>query len=122
MNDKPAQSGDNNRALAILGDPTLRLHSVAPPTGLRAQSFGNYTQLFWNAGEEGCRFQVYKAESIEGPFARLNSAPLNGGYYLDRTRGAGQKVYMVRALKSQPTGCGSYVNLSQGQFIMVEPE
>jgi hypothetical protein len=35
--------------IALMGDPTLRLHVVAPPTQLSASSTGNAVKLSWTA-------------------------------------------------------------------------
>jgi hypothetical protein len=104
--------------VALMGDPTLRLHPVAPPANFSASSTG---QLTWSApvNESILGFNVYRATSAYGPFTKLNT----NGYvtttnFTDAGVTPGSYTYMVRAIKLE-TGSGTYVNASQGVFNSV---
>jgi len=102
--------------VALMGDPTLRLHVVAPPTQLRAASTGNAVNLSWTASTDSVvGYHVYRM-SADGTFARLTASPVSGTSYTDSSAtGAGQ--YMVRAVSLQTSPSGSYFNPSVGAFV-----
>lgn len=104
--------------VALMGDPTLRLHVVGPPANFSATSKG---QLTWTApvNETILGFNVYRATSANGPFTKLN----NTGYvtttsFADTGVAPGTYTYMVKTIKLE-TGSGTYVNSSQGVFTTV---
>jgi hypothetical protein len=118
VNDNPTYlTGDNNRLLAILGDPTLRLHVVTPPSNLRLERAEGAQRLTWTRGEPNARHFVYRAESKAGPFRRISRHPVANEAFTDPQPSPAEPVYMVRALRLVVSGCGSYTNLSQGIFI-----
>jgi hypothetical protein len=104
--------------LALHGDPTLRMFNVAPPSQLSAAAAGGGVELRWmpsaEAGVGG--YHVYRADSLEGEFTRLNRDLVGGTSFTDSTPRRGDVVYMVRAatLRSSPTA--SFWGLSQGAF------
>jgi hypothetical protein len=102
----------------LMGDPTLRLHIVAPPGMLAVAPGGNGTRLTWApSGERGILgYHVYRAGGPGGPFIRLTNAPVTGGAFVDAGLVAENTVYMVRAVKLETSESGSYYNASQGVF------
>ena len=108
-----APSGGFSRGVhvALMGDPTLRLHVVAPPSALTCKG----VQLAWQASPDaGVGYHVYGAPSEQGPFTRLTDTPLAETRY---TATAGKAaLYMVRAVRLEVGASGSYVNASQGVF------
>jgi hypothetical protein len=61
-------------------------------------------------------YHVYGAVAPNGPFTRLTARPVTGTSYTDGS-GAGVTAYMVRAVKLEISGSGSYYNQSQGAFF-----
>ena len=117
VNEAPADSTSRSRFLSIHGDPTLRLHVVAPPANVTRSG----DVLTWRAGEPECRYAVYRATTggIDGDFIRLTpAAGVSETSFTDpappRT---GSRLYEVRALKLETSGSGSYTNMSQGVFV-----
>jgi hypothetical protein len=103
--------------ISLLGDPTLRMHPVIPPSNLSAGA-GSGVTLNWNASTDANiqGYAVYRASSMNGPFSKISgSAPLVTLGFSDVSGTAGS-VYMVRAIKLEQSGSGSYYNLSQGVF------
>ncbi|MBC8096047.1 MAG: fibronectin type III domain-containing protein [Akkermansiaceae bacterium] len=101
--------------VALMGDPALRMHIVAPPSALASTSVPGGTQLNWTASPESVAgYHVYRATTSAGPFDRLTSGTIPGTQYFHSTPVAG--VYMVRAVKLQVSGSGTYFNASQGMF------
>ncbi|HYR57303.1 MAG TPA: choice-of-anchor D domain-containing protein, partial [Chthoniobacteraceae bacterium] len=116
------EANDCERAvhIALMGDPTLRLHPVRPPGNLVAQVVaGNAVSLTWTASSDSPveGYIVSRATSPSGPFTRLNGGVIAGTSFLDRSVTAGiYYTYMVRAVKLETTTSGSYLNPSQGIF------
>ncbi|MEY4941430.1 MAG: hypothetical protein RIQ93_3165, partial [Verrucomicrobiota bacterium] len=103
--------------IALMGDPTLRLHPVVPARALTGSVNGSTVSLSWNASTDSALlgYHVYRASSALGSYARLTSAPTTETNYSDESAPAGA-VYMVRAIKLENTTSGSYHNPSQGIF------
>ncbi len=98
----------------LMGDPTLRMHIVAPVTNVAI----NGSQLSWNASPDQniVGYHVYRASSIDAAFTRLTSNPTSALSF-DIAGGPANSVYMVRAVKHEVSPSGSYYNLSQGAFL-----
>ncbi len=108
------------RFQSILGDPTLRLHRVTPPTAPKASRSGSTVTLGWNPSPEmNCRYFVYRSTNgLDGFGSPLNLAPTPALSFTDTTT-ATNLLYQIRAATLQVTGSGSFTNLSQGIFINV---
>jgi hypothetical protein len=105
--------------VALMGDPTLRMHPVAPPTSLSVAASGGGNQLSWSgAADSVAGYHVYRSGSTAGPFTRLTSSLVSGTSYSD-AGAPSSAVYMVRAVKLENTTSGSYYNPSQGTFASV---
>jgi len=102
--------------IALLGDPTLRLHRVAPPADLRAQAAGRGMRLSWAASpQKAAGYHVYRAEAEFGPYERLTKEPVKG-LTADDPDGRASHYYQVRAVVLQESTTGTYYNSSQGIF------
>ena len=104
--------------IALMGDPSLRMHIVKPPTSLSGTAGANGVALTWQKSTDpeviGC--YIYKASSAAGPFTRISgNDPIATTMFTDAS-GSAESVYMARALKLEQTPAGSYYNLSQGAF------
>lgn len=96
--------------VALLGDPTLRLHMVAPPSGLTR----NGDQLTWKASSDpDVAYHVYVATEENGPFTRLTESPLQETSFKPKSSG----VFMIRAVRLETGPGGSYLNASQGILL-----
>jgi hypothetical protein len=107
--------------VGIMGDPTLRTHLTALPSGLTATTSGGGITLTWvPSSENPCQYSVYRSTNgIGGDFIRLTAQPILVPTFTDATPPAGEKVYQVRTLKLVETGSGTFTNLSQGIFKTV---
>ena len=103
--------------IALLGDPSLRLHPVSPPAALAAwPDDGPGVVLAWTPSPDTVDgYHVYRAPTISGPYTRLTSSTLAATSFID-AQGPQTSVYMVRAIKLEQTPSGTYHNLSQGIF------
>lgn len=104
-----------------MGCPTLRLFMFPPPTALSVSRSGGNPSLSWIAsrapaiGEpQVIGYHVYRAATAAGPFTRLTSVPVAGTTYLDNAVSTGSWSYLVRAVRLETTGGGTYYNASLG--------
>jgi hypothetical protein len=106
--------------IALMGDPTLRMHVVSPPIGLVANRRDYSVELNWRAAQQDVLgYHVYRAANPSGPFTRLTAASLNTTTYKD-IQPLSAPCYMVRSLILERSGSGTYYNLSQGVFAKPE--
>jgi hypothetical protein len=107
--------------ITLLGDPTLRLQTVAPPSGLAAAPAQGTVTLSWSASPDHVvGYHVYRSADPAGPFVRLTSAPVSATSFVDSNTNNGSTTYMVRAVALQTSPSGTYFNPSQGIFAMVQ--
>ncbi|MSU62696.1 MAG: fibronectin type III domain-containing protein [Pedosphaera sp.] len=103
--------------VALLGDPTLRLHTVAPASGLASSVTGGDVTLTWTpSSDQVSGYHIYRSTSPSDSFARINSSPVTSTSFTDTGVAPGNFAYEVRAEKLEVSGSGSYFNLSQGIF------
>jgi hypothetical protein len=103
--------------IALMGDPTLRMHPVMPAVNLAGVASSSGIQLNWSGSlDQVIGYNVYRATDPSGPFARLNDSPLGGTTFLDTNAFSNTYTYMVRAIKLEQTPSGTYFNASQGIF------
>jgi hypothetical protein len=103
--------------IALMGDPTLRMHIVAPPQDLALSTNGPNPRLTWKQSAESVLgYHVYSSQFPNGPFVRLTSAPVSATDYTDVALSLSRN-YMVRAVMLETSGSGTYYNLSQGTFL-----
>ncbi len=102
--------------IALMGDPTLRMHPVSPPRNLQCiRTEGNIAALSWQASTDPVKgYIVYGSTNLTGGYTRLNDGLLSSTNFTDTT--GNYNFYMVKAVKLETTGSGSYFNTSQGIF------
>ncbi len=133
MNTESAYSyfafGQQGVHMALLGDPTLRLHVVSPPSSLQVAGTTSKVLQWTPSPDPGVMgYHVYRAPQALGPYTRLSGvvanaanpsgAPVTTNTFTDPAPVSGG-VYMVRAVKNETgfvPGAGNYFNQSQGIF------
>lgn len=118
----PLTQGAGLVHITLHGDPTLRMHPVLPPSDLKASLSRGKVQLTWTASpERDLRgYHVYRAASMDESFVRMTGdTPVTAAAYVDEN--PGPQIYMVRAIKLERSGSGTYLNASQGVFATVAP-
>jgi hypothetical protein len=104
----------------LMGDPTLRLRMVAPPTQLSVITDGTDKVISWTAAQDTDiqGYHVYRAPltNLNG-FIRLTSTPVPTRSYRDTNAAMGSYQYMVRTIKLEQTPNRSYYNASQGVMV-----
>src|SRR5262249_50913636 len=98
--------------IALMGDPTLRMHPVGPVANLAANASGSQMVILrWTPSNDSVLgYHVYRAATSLGPFIRLTGSLISGATFTDSAAPAGANVYMVRAVKLETTPSGSYYN------------
>jgi len=112
--------GSRGVHIALMGDPTLRLHPVKPATQVKATGGAAGVRIVWSASSDSSiqGYHLYRSSSQAGPFARVNGELVTENSFLDSDP-QGSTVYMVRAVKLETSGSGSYLNPGQGAFASV---
>ena len=124
-----------NVHIALMGDPTLRMHVSAPPGNLLAEvipiSSTFQVRLTWNASPDAdLGYVVERIDDIDplecpsAGFFPLHSGYISGTTFLDEhpflvNPWPGPSMYRVRAVQLITSGSGSYQNTSQGIFVTV---
>ncbi len=109
--------GTRNVHIALMGDPSLRMHICAPPSNLTVtlSNGGNSHELNWTASPELILgYAIYRQDTLNGRYLRIGMVGLNTTSYTDSCRFPGDYRYMVRAEELRTGYSGSYHNLSQG--------
>lgn len=114
--------GKGGAHTALLGDPTLRAHVVAPPAGLTAAPGCNSIMFTWATPEATgiTGYHIYRSTEKYGAYSRLNSDLVTDTFFLDDNPINGATYYQVRAVRQQTApGGGIYANTSTGAMIDV---
>jgi hypothetical protein len=110
-------SGSHGVWMALMGDPTLRLHPVLPPQSIEARVKQGHVTLSWSPSNDAVEgYHVYRAQQSGGPYTRLTRVLVPAPRFTDTNPPAGRSAYMVRAVKLELSGSGTYWNESQGIF------
>ncbi|MBK6830465.1 MAG: thrombospondin type 3 repeat-containing protein [Flavobacteriales bacterium] len=103
--------------LGLMGDPSLRMKMLAPPSNLSVTNSSGIASFAWTASSESglAGYHIYQFDATTGSISRLTTTPVAGTSYLNAAIPfiAGRD-YMVRAVKLEANTSGSYYNLSLG--------
>jgi hypothetical protein len=107
--------------IALMGDPTLRMHVVAPPSQVTCASRDAGVSVTWQASNEPVEgYYLYRGANPAGPFERISPSLVKETAFNDLRVGPHGLTYMVRAVKLETSGGGTYFNPSQGAFGSLE--
>ncbi len=107
----------NYVTIGFMGDPTLRMHTIAPPMNLAAVPNLSKINLNWTASADTVLgYCIYRTDSASGNYNRINNSIITGTNFVDSFPLNQANLYMVRAVKLETSNSGSYYNLSQGAF------
>lgn len=117
---KPEQEYDtsefwNRTHFQYHGDPTLRLNQVQPASNVQV-SFMNGHTITWLPSPDTniVGYHVYRSYTENGPFERLTSSPISELLFIDDDLTTVIRHYIVKAIKLETTGSGTYLNPSIG--------
>jgi len=102
---------------ALMGDPTLRNHVVAPVSNVIASKNGNHCDIVWSSSADTSviGYHLYSRNDSFPVYTRVNNQPIIGNAYTDSCLLIkGTYEYMVKAIKLEHSPSGTYYNLSEG--------
>ncbi len=115
---QPSYGGFADPALYMnhMGCPSLRLFMFEPPSELSVVPNGGNPELSWSASPaEGLTgYHVYRSATEGGPYTRVTAEPVAGTTYTDTSVSSGLWHYMVRAVRLETSGGGTFWNASLG--------
>ncbi len=111
-------SSDRMIHVALMGDPSLRMHVVQPPGAVSLSNNKLVVTIKWTASSEPglLGYYVYRSAGLDQPFVNITSSIVTGTSFVDNSALHHKNFYMVRAVKLEQNSSGSYYNLSQGSF------
>ncbi|MFO0723098.1 MAG: immunoglobulin domain-containing protein [Myxococcota bacterium] len=108
---------------SLMGDPTLRLQVVPPPStvAVRATATGG-ADLRWGSSRGSLLgFNVYRSDDEAGPFTLVNTTgPITGNRLVLGAARPGE-WFMVRAVRREQNGSGTFLNESEGPITRLGP-
>ncbi len=109
------QSTIGRTHMNLMGDPSLRMKMVAPPTNLTITNASGYAAFSWSASAETVQgYHIYQVDGNGVP-SRLTTNPITGNSHTNPAIPfVAGRTYMVRAVKLESAYSGSYFNLSLG--------
>jgi hypothetical protein len=109
--------------IAQLGDPSLRMEYLKPPTALLIDTINTFhVSMSWKASTESSvdGYFIYR-KLDDNAFTRLNAEPVSGLKYIDSCAiSSGIYTYLVKAVKVTENHSGSYWNESLGAEGFIE--
>ncbi|CAN5446569.1 hypothetical protein BH11BAC1_BH11BAC1_03300 [soil metagenome] len=102
--------------IALMGDPTLRMHIIAPPSVLIASvAPADQVMLTWNSSPDSVLgYYVYRLDTSSGFYNRISPAIITATSFYDTAPQNNSNRYMVRAVRLEHAASGTYYNLSEG--------
>jgi len=103
--------------VSLLGDPTLRLHSVYPPANLIVEDLNGHLGLTWNDNSDASEgFLIWRKS--EGDYELITDQPIQDTTYIDSCLIANTSYqYMVKTIKLEKSASGTYYNSSVGSRV-----
>lgn len=116
----PHNVGTHQVHIALMGDPTLRMHPVIPPANLTGIATDEGLRLQWEPSTDSnlVGYHVYRSTAgLNGPFARITGTQPVADASFVHAAYTRSSTYMVRAVKLEQSASGTYFNASQGIFF-----
>ena len=110
------------RYAALLGDPFVREHPLAPVASLTLTKASPNIVLGWPAQSAATHgYRIYRANSTNSPsWTWLTDVGSTATGWTNSSPGNGTNAYLIKALSLKITGSGSYTNTSLGTFSASE--
>jgi len=102
--------------IALMGDPTLRMHYISPPGDLTLTNINNEVFLSWDPSQESVLgYNVYRILPGEKKYTKINDVIITSNTYTDQTIYFNDGIrYIIKAVDLKTTASGSYYNQSLG--------
>lgn len=108
--------------IALMGDPTLRMYAVEPPSNFQLTENNNKVDLSWTASPDNVLgYYVFRKDSVNGLYHKVSQSMVNGTNFTDAEFDRnGKYYYSVRAVKLEESASGTFYNLSTGVIGEIE--
>lgn len=109
-------SGAHGVHIALMGDPTLRLHSVSPPSDVDLTEMVGNVLIEWKPSNDPVLgYNIYRKSLDEGIYQKINNALISTNNFVDSCHISGDHLeYLVKAVLLESSASGTYYNESQG--------
>ncbi|MGB1104234.1 MAG: T9SS type A sorting domain-containing protein [Crocinitomicaceae bacterium] len=100
--------------VAQLGDPSLRMYYIIPPTDVEVINNVSDAELSWTASADGTidGYNIYRRPA-DGLWVKVNESIVAGTSFVDADLpGAGEYYYLVKAVKHKTNSSGTFYNES----------
>lgn len=120
MNNTSATYDANNSTrgihMALMGDPTLRAHIIAPAQNLVANYLDGKALLSWDASPDSVAgYHIFRKTGATSQYEKINTQMITATVFTDSCLiEPGIYTYMVRAVRLETTNSGSFYNMSTG--------
>lgn len=112
----------NQVHIALMGDPTLRMHYTVGPSNLQAAIHQNADiTLSWTAPQVApLGYNIYRSGGEGLPVVKINTDLIASTQFVDATPLSDSDYYLVRAVTLEQTPSGTYLNESPGTASSVK--
>jgi hypothetical protein len=101
--------------MALMGDPTLRLSYISPPTDLVATNTDWFASVSWSPSPDPVDgYLLHRIDTVAGAFQRVTPEVVTDTFFVSEGLFEPDARYMVRAIKLVTSNTGSYYDLSLG--------
>ena len=112
--------GSSGAHVALLGDPTVRAHIVAPVPEFILVSTCGAVELSWKAAPDTgiLGYNIYRSTAIDGPYVRQNESPVDALDWIDTDPVHDTAFYQVRPVRiDHAPGGGYFYNAGTGVIV-----
>ncbi len=101
--------------IALMGDPSLRMHPMAGVEDLSLEQIINSVQLEWPKSSDTTviQYAVYRQDSTTKIYNLLSFNVLDT-FYVDTQPNDGKNIYLVKPVRLQKSPSGTYFNTGMG--------
>lgn len=105
---------NNGVHMALMGDPSLRLHPMSSASNLTIAAKCDGVHLTWTASADTgiSGYRIYRATGLDEEYKWIATVATDS--FVDANAPAGHHYYMVRAERLQKTPSGTYYNMALG--------
>lgn len=117
-----AKYGSRGVHIALMGDPTLRMHIMPTVDTVYSKKSESNIQINWeiNTFDTVEGYYIYRSTSLNEPFRLLNKRIITDTFFVDQNPAFGFNYYMVRTTRLENTVSGSFHNLGTGKITKVD--
>jgi hypothetical protein len=102
--------------ISLMGDPTVRMHYIIPPSSLEIVENNSTIELYWTAStDDVLGYNIYRLDKNTTSYLKVNESVVSDTNFVDNTIiDNGMYTYIVKSVNLKTTASGSYYNQSLG--------